>query len=134
MELYKIVVIAAGFLSGVTFLTVSIIGFMRDNYIKTKGIQTQAEIVEIKRNGGNRKPVIEYQTPGGMMRAKSFYSGSGIFFNCNVGDKVNIFYDEKKPKSFRFENNKTGVFLWGLFFFIGIMEIITSCFIPFLLK
>ena len=134
MELYKIIVIASCFLSGMTFLTVSIIGLRRDNYIKTKGIQTQAEIVEIKRNGGNRKPVVEYRTPEGMMRIKSFYSGSSAFFNCNVGDKVNIFYDENKPKSFRFENDKTGIFLWGLFFFIGITEIITSCFIPFLLK
>ena len=73
MELYKIIVIASCFFSGITFLAVSITGFRRDRYIITRGVQTQAEVVEIKRNGGNVKPVIEYRTPEGMMRAKSFY-------------------------------------------------------------
>ena len=133
MELYKIIVIAGCFLPGIIFLTVSIIGFRRDNYIKTRGIPVQAEVVEIMRNGGNYKPVVEYRTSEGIIRVKSLYSGSGVFFDCKVGDKVNIFYDENKPKSFRFENDKIGMFLWGLFFFLGIMGLIMSCFIPFVL-
>ena len=107
MELYKIIVIAAGFFSGITFLTVSITGFRRDNYIKTQGIPAQAEVVDIKRNGSDYKPVVEYYTSRGKIRAKSVYSGSGIFFGCKVGDRVNIFS--------------------------GIMALIMTCFIPFIL-
>ncbi|MCP1223557.1 DUF3592 domain-containing protein [Sebaldella sp. S0638] len=133
MELYKIIVIVGCFLPGIIFLTVSIIGFRRDNYIKTRGIPVQAEVVEIMRNGKNYRPVVEYRTSEGIIRVKSLYSGSGVFFNFKAGDKVNIFYDENKPKSFRFENDKIGMFLWGLFFFLGIMGLIMSCFIPFVL-
>ena len=133
MELYKIIVIAGCFLPGIIFLTVSIIGFRRDNYIKTRGIPVQAEVVEIMRNGGNYKPVVEYRTSEGIIRVESLYSGSGTFFNFKAGDKVNIFYDENKPKSFRFENDKIGMFLWGLFFFLGTVAFIVSCFIPFVL-
>ena len=82
MELYQIIVIASVFFSGITFLTVSIIGFRRDNYIKTQGIPVQAEVVEIKQSGSNYKPVVEYNTSRGRIRAKSFYSGSSVFFNC----------------------------------------------------
>ena len=133
MELYQIIVIASVFFSGITFLTVSIIGFRRDNYIKTQGIPVQAEVVEIKQSGSNYKPVVEYNISRGRIRAKSFYSGSSVFFNCKIGDIVNIFYDENKPESFRFENNKIGMFLWGLFFFFGVMSLIMACFIPFVL-
>ena len=133
MELYQIIIIASVFFSAITFLTVSIIGFRRDNNIKTQGIPVQAEVVEIKRSGSNCKPVVEYNTSRGKIRAKRFYSGSGVFFDCKTGDKVNIFYDENKPESFRFENNKIGMFLWGLFFFFGTMSLIMACFIPFVL-
>lgn len=133
MELYKIIVIASCFLSGMTFLTVSIIGFRKDHYIKTNGRQTQAEVVDIKRNGSNYKPVVEYQTSEGKIRGKSLYSGSSIFFSFKTGDKVSIFYDENKPERFRFEDNKIGLFLWGIFFFLGITALLMSCIIPFLL-
>ena len=134
MELYEIILITgSGFLLGITFLAVGFMGFRRDNYIKTRGIPAQAEVVDIKLNGGNYRPVVEYNTSEGKIRATSFYSGSSIFFKCKTGDKVNIFYDENKPESFRFENNKIGIFLWGLFFFFGIMALIMSCFISFVL-
>ena len=59
MELYQIIVIASVFFSGITFLTVSIIGFRRDNYIKTQGIPVQAEVVEIKQSSSNKKTIVE---------------------------------------------------------------------------
>ena len=133
MELYKIIVIGSCFFSAGTFLVVGIIGFRRDNYIKTRGISAQAEVVEMKQSGKGYKPVVEYQTSEGLIRVNSFYSGSSVFFNCKVGDKVNIFYDEKKPKSFRFEENKIGLFLWGLSFLFGIIGLVMACVIPFVL-
>jgi hypothetical protein len=133
MELYKIIITGSIFLSGIIFLAVSITGFLRDNYIKTRGIQIEAEVVDIIISGSYCKPVVEYMTFGGIIRANSIYSGSRAFFKFNIGDRVNIFYDENKPKSFRFENNKIGIFLWGIFFFFGMTALIMSCFIPFIL-
>ena len=106
---------------------------LRDNYIKTRGIQTEAEVVDIKISGSNYKPVVEYMTSSGIIRANSIYSGSRAFFNFNIGDRVNIFYDENKPKSFRFENNKLGTILWGVFILSGIMNMIFAFIIPLVL-
>lgn len=133
MEVHIIAITAVCFLSGTGVLAAGVIGLKRDSYIKTMGVQTQGEIIEIKRSGSNYKPVVEYRTSEGIIRAKSFYSGSGIFFNMRVGDKVNIFYDENKPKSFRFENNKLGTILWGVFILSGIMNMIFAFIIPLVL-
>ena len=133
MELHKIITISC-FFSGIICLLVSILGFRRDRYIKTKGIFAQAEIVEIKRGGGKLKPVAEYYNNDGIIiSAKSFYSGSGIFFNYKVGDKKNIFYDKNKQKSFRFEDDKSGTILWGILFFCGIVDFIIPYFISLIL-
>ena len=133
MELYKIITISC-FFSGIICLLISILGLRRDRYIKTKGIPAQAEIVEVKWGGGKLKPVVEYRNSDGItIRAKSFYSGSGIFFNYKVGDKKNIFYDENKQKSFRFEGDKSGTILWGVLFFCGIMNFIIPYFVSLIL-
>ena len=66
-------------------------------------------------------PVIEYQTYCGKITQKSKYSMSETLYKYYIGQNVAIRYNPHNPTDFRVVDEKSPLFLFGIFTGIGIL-------------
>ena len=121
----KIVGIIMTFIMGLVFIGIGKYFTEKDKKLKTKGIRTQAKVLE-KKIGCSRRAYITVEYTGGekiitkrIVTTRSLCNG----YPFEAGEYTDIFYNRNKPKSFCFENDKRDTLRAIIFYCAGGMEI-----------
>lgn len=121
----KIVAIIITFITGLIFMVIGKYFTEKDKKLKTKGIKTQAKILEKKIGLRNRAYITVEYTGGEKIITKRIITTRSLCkgYPFEAGEYTDIFYDENNPESFCFENDKRYTQRAIIFYCAGGLEI-----------
>ena len=114
-------------------ILIGTIFYIRERRLKIFGIETQTKVVKMENLGFKYRPILEYQTESGKVTVKNKTSSSKIFFPFNEGDTINIYYDSKNVKRYRFEKDRIWKFIIAMLLFGGIYFFIVCVLVYFIM-
>ncbi|MCL2045572.1 MAG: DUF3592 domain-containing protein [Oscillospiraceae bacterium] len=109
------------FINGIVFFACGLYVFHREKSIIKHGTKTRGIIVYVSIG----RPTIEYETPQGLLRVQSIYYFYKPFSKKYVvGDVVELFYSNEKPKRYSIEGD-TILQVMGIWFMLfGLLAIV----------
>lgn len=121
MEIKEFVVCVM-LLVGFSFFAVAMLVLSMLRRFRASGVRTRGVVVDIRRSGKTRVPVVEYETAGGKQRARGMFGNNGIHTYVK-GSTIDIIYDKNKPGRFIVEGDRTPAFLTTLFLVLGLIVV-----------